>query len=547
MADSNFRPFRSREPLAREDVDPTSDAARDPLAELARIIGQSDRVNEFGRDPRYADAKHAEPRHAAVETLDEPLPAPADRDWAADDGYAEPDAPDQFAQESYVQPRLPEPYPSDRGNARYHRDDERYERDDERAPSIAGQYSEPAEPYDDPHDDETAYDARYRDEDAQPPRSVGRQPALAPQSYDDEHEAEDRWDDRADRQTDDAEDYDDETPSRPRRSGFAVILAMLGLVLIGAGGAFAYRSMFGGAMLVPSLPPVIKANDGPNKILPNRSDAQAAAASQAGAAAPGSPEKLVSREEQPVAIQPPNAPPRVVSTIPVPPAPSAAPGAVPAGPPAAVAPALPSAPLSASPKVAAPAQPPAAPLAGSGEPKKVHTVTIRSDQVGNPNATASAAGPTPIAPAPAARPKATEAPARATAPRTGGNAPLAIVPVAQGAAPAAEPPPRSRVARTEAPSAPVATAPTAAPSAGGYSVQVTSQRSEADAQTEFKTLQAKFPGQLGNRQPIIHRADLGDKGTYYRALVGPFASSEAAGAMCSNLKAAGGSCIVQKN
>ena len=100
--------------------------------------------------------------------------------------------------------------------------DERYERDDERAPSIASQYSEPAEPYDDPHDDETAYDARYRDEDASPPRSVGRQPALAPQSYDDEHEAEDRWDNRADRQTDDAEDYDDETPSRPRRSGLAV-------------------------------------------------------------------------------------------------------------------------------------------------------------------------------------------------------------------------------------------------------------------------------------------------------------------------------------
>ena len=99
------------------------------------------------------------------------------------------------------------------------------------------------------------------------------------------------------------------------------------------------------------------------------------------------------------------------------------------------------------------------------------------------------------------------------------------------------------MARTEAPTAPVATA----PAAGGYAVQVTSQRSEADAQTEFKALQAKFPGQLGHRQPIIHRADLGEKGTFYRALVGPFASSEAAAAMCSNLKAAGGSCIVQKN
>ena len=527
MADNNFRPFRSRDSLAREDVDPTSGAARDPLAELARIIGQSDRVNQFDRAPKH------DPRHNVVETLDEPLPASADRDWVADDRYAEPDAPDQYAEENYVQPRLPDPYPSERAH-------ERYDRDDERVPSITSQYSEPAEHYDDPHDDESAHDARYREEDAPPPRPAGRQPALAPQSNDDEYEAEDQWDDRADRQSDDAEDYDDETPARPRRSGLVVVLAMVGLVMIGAGGAFAYRAMFGGAILAPTLPPVIKANDAPNKIVP-----QAAASNPAGTATSGSPEKLVSREEQPVAIQPPNAPPRVVSTIPVLPAP----GAAPAGSPATAAPSLPAVPASPSapPRVAGPAQPSPTATAGSPEPKKVHTVTIRGDQMGNANAAASA--PAPAAPAPAARPKATDAPAvrQSPAPKAGGNAPLAIVPVAQGAAPAAEPPPRSHAARTEAPSAPVATAPAPAPSAGGYAVQVTSQRSEADAQTEFKSLQAKFPGQLGSRQPIIHRADLAEKGTFYRALVGPFASSEAAAAMCSNLKAAGGSCIVQKN
>jgi len=528
MADNNFRPFRSR---AREDVDPLSDTARDPLAELARIIGQSDRVNQFDRDSRH------DSRHEAVQTLDEPLPVPVERDWAADDDYAEPDAPDQYAEESYVQPRLPDPYPSSRADSRY----------DERAPSIASQYSEPAEAYDDARDDEHAYDARYRDEDPPlppPPRPVVRQPALAQQSHDDDYEAEDQWDDQADRQSDDAEYYDDEVPAKRRRSGLVAVVAMVGLVMIGAGGAFAYRAMFGGAILAPSLPPVIKANDAPNKIVPNRSDGQGSASNQAGAATSGAPDKLVSREEQPVAIQPPNAPPRVVSTIPVLPAP----GAAPAGQPGAVAPALPAvpAPPSAPPKVSAPAQPQAAPLAGSGEPKKIHTVTIRSDQMGNPEAAAPAAAP--ATPAPAARPRATEAPARATAPKAGANAPLAIVPVAQGAAPApAAEPPRSHVARTEAPSAPVATAPAAAPAAGGYAVQVTSQRSEAEAQTEFKSLQAKFPGQLGSRQPIIHRADLGDKGTFYRALVGPFASSEAAAAMCSNLKAAGGSCIVQKN
>jgi cell division protein FtsN len=40
--------------------------------------------------------------------------------------------------------------------------------------------------------------------------------------------------------------------------------------------------------------------------------------------------------------------------------------------------------------------------------------------------------------------------------------------------------------------------------------------------------------------------DLGAKGVYYRALVGPFATADEAAAMCSSLKAAGGNCIAQK-
>jgi len=84
-------------------------------------------------------------------------------------------------------------------------------------------------------------------------------------------------------------------------------------------------------------------------------------------------------------------------------------------------------------------------------------------------------------------------------------------------------------------------------SGGGYAVQVTSQHSEADAQAAFQALRAKFPNQLNGRQPIIRRADLGAKGVYYRALVGPFASMEQAAGMCSSLKAAGGNCLVQRN
>lgn len=84
-------------------------------------------------------------------------------------------------------------------------------------------------------------------------------------------------------------------------------------------------------------------------------------------------------------------------------------------------------------------------------------------------------------------------------------------------------------------------------SAGGYAVQLTSQRSEAGAQAAFRALQAKYPDQLSGREPILRRADLGNKGVYYRALVGPFASMEEAAGMCSSLKAAGGNCLVQRN
>jgi cell division septation protein DedD len=102
--------------------------------------------------------------------------------------------------------------------------------------------------------------------------------------------------------------------------------------------------------------------------------------------------------------------------------------------------------------------------------------------------------------------------------------------------------------RAAAPAQPVRTAalPPAAP-AGSYLVQVSAQRSEAEAQTSFRSLQGKYPTVLGNREPIIRRADLGTKGIYYRAQVGPFGTAEQAQEFCSSLKAAGGQCIVQRN
>jgi len=130
---------------------------------------------------------------------------------------------------------------------------------------------------------------------------------------------------------------------------------------------------------------------------------------------------------------------------------------------------------------------------------------------------------------------------------------MSIAPGTQGDA-APTPPARTRVAAAPPAAAPVALAnpapasgAAATPASGGYAVQVTSQRSEGEAQSAYRELQAKYPNQLGGREPIIRRADLGDKGIYFRALVGPFASSEQAVGLCSGLKAAGGDCLVQKN
>jgi hypothetical protein len=78
---------------------------------------------------------------------------------------------------------------------------------------------------------------------------------------------------------------------------------------------------------------------------------------------------------------------------------------------------------------------------------------------------------------------------------------------------------------------------------GGFLVQVSSQRSEETALTTFRELQRRYPGILGDRAPDIQRADLGDRGVYFRVRVG-YPTRDAAIDMCENLKAAGGDCIL---
>jgi hypothetical protein len=78
-------------------------------------------------------------------------------------------------------------------------------------------------------------------------------------------------------------------------------------------------------------------------------------------------------------------------------------------------------------------------------------------------------------------------------------------------------------------------------------VQISSQKSDAEAQASIRALQAKYPHLLNSKPPHVSRADLGAKGVFYRAVVGPFASAGEASSFCSGFKAAGGQCVIQKN
>jgi cell division protein FtsN len=78
-------------------------------------------------------------------------------------------------------------------------------------------------------------------------------------------------------------------------------------------------------------------------------------------------------------------------------------------------------------------------------------------------------------------------------------------------------------------------------------VQVASHRRQVDALTEFANLRRRSPRLLQGFQPLIQRADLPGKGTYYRLRIGPLASKGDAVRFCQALKAAGKSgCLIRR-
>jgi hypothetical protein len=471
------RPLPADDRYGRGSDHAPAEGESDPLAELARLIGQTDPFGSMGRanqqvQPR-ANARDQYPQAAA--------------------DHGPPAGPPPWMQRAVRQEAPQQDYrsaaPPLQRYAPPHADPEP---DHELAPPSA--------------DAELEADPSRYDDALYGPLDSGAQQQDQGVYADDGYAYQDSY------------GYGAKDPAPKGGGGLVTVIVVLALAVVGTGAAFAYRTYVGSPR--SGEPPIIRADASPTKIVPTPADGSGKLLDRM-ASADGT-EKIVPREEAPVDLNGKSGP-RVVFP--------------PLNP-------------NANPPTAASVAPngPALAAAGNGtlpnsEPRKIKTFSVRGEQ---PDGAAAPAASAPK-PGPAARTAAAMATMPPATPRTpqsiadaSANAPLSLAPQGNQQASAAES--RTRVAATN----PAQTSPGGG-GGGGYLVQVSSQRNEADAQASYRALQGKFPSVLGSRPPVIRRADLGDKGVYYRAMVGPFGSSEEAVQFCGNLKTAGGQCVVQRN
>jgi hypothetical protein len=502
-------------------------AESDPLAELARLIGQTD---PFGNGGMSRANLQPQPRPVAREQYHPPIEAEEEQSPASPPPWMQranrheapqPDYPSQhYPAQNYSDQSYPDPeqayqaHPGFDGTDQDHSTQAYPDQDYASAEHplrrrYAVQHPEPA------HEDypqessfqqaEQSLDPSRYDDALFGPFDSG-EAVQYPQAYsDDPYSYQDGY----------GEEAEEEAPKR--RGGLTTVVAVLALAVIGTGAAFAYRTYIGSPR--NGEPPIIKADTSPTKIIP-ASASDGSKAPDRLASADGT-EKIVPREEAPVDVNANvNSGPRTVFPPPN---------------------------QSQNPPMAASVTPGAAPSSNFGnglmpnsQPRPIKTLTVSGDDADAANASAQAPTPQPPAskPAPPVRTVRT-APASTAAAYASANAPLSLAPQSVQSTPP------SRQVATNAPE-PIAPS-TPSTTSSGYMVQVSSQRNETDAQASYRVLQGKFPTVLGSRSPTIRKADLGEKGIYYRAMVGPFGSAEEASQFCGSLKSAGGQCVIQRN
>ncbi|MBX3537825.1 MAG: SPOR domain-containing protein [Chelatococcus sp.] len=515
-------------------------AGDDPLAELARIVGQDDPFRgllaedrnfrsqgENGTGSRFSPKPLNDDFASGYSHSDDRAPLRGSLPgFGADDRMAPPRA-------DHYDPVEPPPWLT---QARGDQQAKSFqaEQDDEPRPGHYDQSYAPeigAEPRFDPTTGTYAYPG-YQDSGADDFQDG------------DERRTESRGDDY------DQSAYADETiPERRSRKGLIAVVLILGMAAVGVASALVFR---GGSSVSSDGPPVIAADDQPVKVQPENPggvvvpDQNKAIYERAGD--PVAKEtKVVSRQEQPLDVnqalrqEQPSATGATGSTD-IPPNALSPSGASDMG-------------------MGGPTAPHPA-TAVLGEPRRVKTVSVRPDGTimtdppqapQQPAPRVAAADPTPVNATPATpQQRSSEPPAQAEAqpvvappapPRPPTRAPLRITPPAQqqrAATPAQ--PEQVAAVNTQAPSpggaAPVAT------SGGSFAVQLGAPGSEKEARDLFASLQRRY-GDLGGYRPQIRRAEVNDR-TIYRLRVGPF-SREDATSLCTRLQASGGQCFVARN
>lgn len=517
--------------------------SEDPLAELARLIGQEDPFREFdtlqprrapvngngaGHAPAVAPERRPDrqanghgngagydngSRPAQARTAAYEAPRPADR-------YAQPAAPaparapiartdERYPAPRPVRPVLPEAQARAAAPAaRY--DEVQRPATRQGARDTSGQYADRpvrsrsvgADTYaDDMRPARQAPEQRARRPEPQPasryvpeeaPRHARSRPQQAPyqdayqRGYENDYDPE--YDDDA-YLPDHAEDiYDD--VQRPRRGlGFWLVAAIVvaSLIAVGFLGIFAYRTIFN----TPQRAAIVTKSPAPVKVEPKNTPQTAVPQSNkpiqdrvGGAEQPNS--QIMRREEAPVDLtqQRPNLQPQQPAF----------------GPQQQQQPPQ----VQRAPQFTPPAQQQQQqpPQNVDQQPKRVKSVPLRSD-----------------------------GPVQQPGPQSENNTPVQLAPNTQ----AQQQAPRSTVASL---------GPATAPASGNYVVQVASHKTPEEAQNAWNNLRQQYGSIFGNRNADIRKVDLGDRGTFYRAMVGPM-NREQANALCQNLKTQGAGCIVQ--
>src|SRR5262245_53901320 len=246
MADDHtLGSYRSTDPQRRasEPARPNEQAGSgDPLAELARLIGQSDPFAEFGRSSRRTTRQAQAQPQATSPAAAEQWHAPAqERQFPADDAHGRDDyGVDPYAAHAdYAHP------PAHAGEERLpagHVYDE--------VPLAAdhqGQYHHEQGQYH--HDDQLHQSQQHASEQQ------------------DGYDADQYYEDEASLDPHDEEMYDDPPPARGR-SGLTTALALVGCALLGTVAAYAYRSYTGPAGSTQPPPVITADNSTPTKIVP---------------------------------------------------------------------------------------------------------------------------------------------------------------------------------------------------------------------------------------------------------------------------------------